>query len=173
MSVTLLVRLNIQKSLTQCMLVKHLTVFYILFTCRYNSIRQNSLAVEYALIEHEIAKIDSLISEVLENLNWNSESESFQLLQLTEHFEYRINQLPNVTVLHIIFLLNWKSFLIVFLFEFCSHWFLLVGIETKEIQKWHYSLFHVCAHVMTQPFNTVLWHFILKNFIELCLYPTS
>jgi hypothetical protein len=88
------------------MLVKHLTVFYILFTCRYNSIRQNSLAVEYALIEHEIAKIDSLISEVLENLNWNSESESFQLLQLTEHFEYRINQLPNVTVLHIIFLLN-------------------------------------------------------------------
>jgi hypothetical protein len=33
------------------------------------------LPVEYALVEHETEQIDSLIGEVLENLNWNSESE--------------------------------------------------------------------------------------------------
>lgn len=57
---------------TQCMFSLSL-----LFSCRYNSIRQNSLPVEYALIVHEIEQIDSLISEVIENLNWNSESEWF------------------------------------------------------------------------------------------------
>jgi hypothetical protein len=47
--------------------------------CRYNNIRQNTLPVEYALIDHEIQEIDSLISEVLGTLTWNSESESLHL----------------------------------------------------------------------------------------------
>jgi hypothetical protein len=89
MTVTLLVRLNSQKkSLTlalECMLVKHLSVFYVSLSCRYNSIRQNSLPVEFTLIEHEIEEIDSLISEVLASLNWNSDSESFQLLYLKKN----------------------------------------------------------------------------------------
>jgi hypothetical protein len=104
MTVALLVRLNIQEKLMSfqlvCMLVKHLSVFFLSFSYRYNSIRQNSLPVEYALIEHEIEEIDSLISEVLENLNWNSESESFHLLHLTIAFKCEIKQLLRVTDLN-------------------------------------------------------------------------
>jgi hypothetical protein len=46
---------------------------------RYNNIRQNSLPVEYALIDGEVEEIDSLIREVLQVLTWNSESESLYL----------------------------------------------------------------------------------------------
>lgn len=86
--------------LLECMLIKYLGVFTVSFSYRYNSIRQNSLPVAYALIEHEIEEIDSLISEVLENLNWNSESESFRLLHLTIAFECEIDQLLGVTDLN-------------------------------------------------------------------------
>jgi len=48
-------------------------------SCRYNNIRQNSLPVEYALIDGEMEEIDSLIREVLLTLTWNSESESLHL----------------------------------------------------------------------------------------------
>jgi hypothetical protein len=48
-------------------------------SCRYNNIRQNSLPVEYALIDGEIEENDSLIREVLQTLTWNSESESLHL----------------------------------------------------------------------------------------------
>jgi len=46
---------------------------------RYNNIRQNSLPVEYALIDGEMEEIDSLIREILQTLTWNSESESLHL----------------------------------------------------------------------------------------------
>jgi hypothetical protein len=46
---------------------------------RYNNIRQNSLPVEYALIDGEVEEIDSLIREILQVLTWNSESESLYL----------------------------------------------------------------------------------------------
>jgi hypothetical protein len=51
-------------------------MYFLSLSHRYNSIRKNSLPVEYALFEPEIEEVDNLISEVLENLNWNSESES-------------------------------------------------------------------------------------------------
>jgi hypothetical protein len=46
---------------------------------RYNNIRQNSLPVEYALIDCEVEEIDSCIREVLQTLTWNSESEYLHL----------------------------------------------------------------------------------------------
>jgi hypothetical protein len=103
-TVALLFRVNIQKKLMslvlECTLVKHLSVFSISFSYRYNGIRQNSLPVEYALIEHEIEEIDSLISEVLENLNWNSESESFHLLHLTIAFKCEVVRFLRFTALN-------------------------------------------------------------------------
>jgi hypothetical protein len=60
--------------------VCHCILFF--FSCRYNNIRQNSLPVEYALIDHEIEEIDGLISEVLRTLTWNSGSELLHLQHL-------------------------------------------------------------------------------------------
>jgi hypothetical protein len=53
---------------------------------RYNNIRQNSLPVEYALIDSEMEEIDILIRDVLQTLTWNSESESLHL----QYFIFRI-----------------------------------------------------------------------------------
>jgi hypothetical protein len=88
------------------MLAKPLSVFSLSFSCRYNNIRQNSLPVEYALIEHEIEEIDSLISEVLGNLNWNSASESIHLLCFTKAFKSLIDQLLRVTDVNMFSQLN-------------------------------------------------------------------
>jgi hypothetical protein len=65
--------------------------------------------VEFTLIEHEIEEIDTLISEVLKSLNWNSDSESFQLLYLKQKKIFsnvRISQLLTVTDLQMVSLLN-------------------------------------------------------------------
>ena len=43
-----------------------------IFCYRYNSIRQNSFPVEFELIAEEVDAIDLLLTELVENLNWNS-----------------------------------------------------------------------------------------------------
>ncbi|KAJ4427298.1 hypothetical protein ANN_24918 [Periplaneta americana] len=59
----------------------------------YNSVRQNSLPVEFELVENEIKEIDILVKEVLDNLNWNSEnvwSYVQQIRSLVEDLQNRV-----------------------------------------------------------------------------------
>ncbi|XP_069702004.1 dynein beta chain, ciliary-like [Periplaneta americana] len=70
----------------------------------YNSVRQNSLPVEFELVENEIKEIDILVKEVLDNLNWNSEnvwSYVQQIRNLVEDLQNRVlNAQKNVDIIH-------------------------------------------------------------------------